>query len=60
MGEAKLRGSFEVRLAQAIAGGRIKKKFRNASGGYFSTDGHRNSGIYTRKKGGYTKPKRGK
>lgn len=49
MGEARLRGSFEKRLADAIGALRIKQKYRNSSGGYFVTGNHRNSGIYGRK-----------
>ena len=53
MGEAKLRGSFDERKAQAIAAGRshAKRKFEKFYGGlgYFATDGHRNSSIYIRK-----------
>ena len=65
MGEANLRGTFEERKAQAIAEGRSHAKrkfgrFYGGGGGFFSTDGHRNSGIYNSKKGGYTAPKRGK
>ena len=49
MGEARLRGSFEERKAYAIGALRIKNKYRNSSGGYFATGGHRNSGIPSRK-----------
>ena len=52
MGEAKLRGTFEERKAEAYASGRGKDELWKQFGphrDYFLVGGKRNSGYYNRK-----------
>lgn len=60
MGEAKLRGSFEERREQALYARRTKRRRYAADNFNMYADGHRNSGIYNSRVGGYTPPKKKK